>query len=361
MGRAIHFVGLLRSPVSWAKVGRELVAALDACGAYVSAASPKGFLYDEDFPLSDAVTAAIQRERLPGWDLALGYPPGFSRLTGTRRAGILIWEADRFPPHWAEPAAEYLDLALVPSAFCLEAAARSGIPREKLRVVPFGANTAIYRPKGPKAPLATCRSFNFLAVAAPHIRKGLAELTTGFSQAFRPADDVGLVIKTPPLSSLSGRPWEYSSAADFLPDGRKPQISLTAGTLAEDEMAALYRAADVYVQPSYGEAFGLASLEAAACGRPVITTNWGAAAEIFSSGGAYLVDYRLVDASRASYDWRGGEVYAARPKIESLAAMMRRAYENTPEREETARAAVRTAGALTWRGAAEALLAALSD
>jgi glycosyltransferase involved in cell wall biosynthesis len=43
----------------------------------------------------------------------------------------------------------------------------------------------------------------------------------------------------------------------------------------EEEMAALYRAADVFVSSSWFEAFSLPPLEAMACGTPVVTTNSG--------------------------------------------------------------------------------------
>ena len=361
VGTAVHFIGLLRSPVSWAKVGRETVAALDSLGAHVSSVSLKGFLYDEAFPLPEAVEAATARERREGWDVALDYPPNFARLTGRRRAGILIWEADRFPPHWARPAARYLDVAFVPSRFCLEAAARSGIPREKLVVAPFGVDTAVYNPDGPAAALPTGRSFNFLAVAAAHIRKGLAELVTAFRDAFTATDDVGLLIKCPPAESLSGRPWEYASFRDFLPEDAGGRIALVAGSLSEGEMAALYRAADVYVQPSYGESFGLGALEAAGCGKPVVATGWGGALSYLDGSNSWLLECDLVDAGAFAYDWRRGDgpVRMARPRVDHLAEVLRRAYEDAAARAAKAAAARQTALAFTWRNSAEAVLRTL--
>ncbi len=43
----------------------------------------------------------------------------------------------------------------------------------------------------------------------------------------------------------------------------------------EQEMAELYRSADVFVSTSWFEAFGMPPLEAMACGTPVVTTNSG--------------------------------------------------------------------------------------
>ena len=358
----IHYIGLLRSPVSWAKVGRESIAALSAQGAYVSAVSLKGHLYDEAFPLAPEVEDAVKRPRRPGWDLALDYPPNFARLDGNRRAGVLIYEADRFPPHWAESITRHLDLAFVPSAFCLEAAVASGVPREKLALAPFGVDVVLYRPDGKHshAPL-TGRSFNFLTVAAPHVRKGLVETVKAFETAFSPSDDVGLVIKCPPLERLGRRPWEYRSVGEFLPQGRGGQVVLLADSRTEEEMAALYRAADVYVQASYGEGFGLSLVEALACGCPVVATAWGAAVEYLDEKTAWLADYDLIDASEITYDWPAGgpPVRMARPRMESLAAALRDAYEDVPRRIAAAEAAVRLARTMPWSRSAHAVIEAL--
>jgi glycosyltransferase involved in cell wall biosynthesis len=396
MDRNVHFIGLLRSPVSWAKVGRELIGALAARGAHVSAASVKGSLYDEAFALSAAVQEAIARERVEGWDLALDYPPNFARLKGKRKAGIVIYEGDRFPPHWAEAVRKHLDLAFVPSRFCLEATAAAGVPREMMRVAAFGVDGNVYGPtagdsaEGKQRPLGsltltptplpegegttlagkppvahnrTQRRFNFLTVAAPHVRKGLKETVEAFRGAFGPQEDVGLVIKCPPIQELGKRPWEYRRVEEFLPDRRGGQIALVAQTYSEEEMAALYRAADVYVQASYGEGFGLALVEAAACGRPVITTGWGAAEEVFDASSAWLVDYDLMDASRFAYDWPtgGGIVHMARPQVEHLAQLMRRAYEAKEERASIAAAGSEATRAMTWERTAQAVITALSE
>lgn len=51
-----------------------------------------------------------------------------------------------------------------------------------------------------------------------------------------------------------------------------------------DDTVPLYAAADVYVHPTFYDSFGLAILEAAACGLPVITSRFAGAAELFSEG-----------------------------------------------------------------------------
>jgi glycosyltransferase involved in cell wall biosynthesis len=53
----------------------------------------------------------------------------------------------------------------------------------------------------------------------------------------------------------------------FAPFGNR---IIFAGQLSETQLASVYKAADIYVWPAYGEAFGMAFLEAARAGLPVV-------------------------------------------------------------------------------------------
>ncbi len=62
-----------------------------------------------------------------------------------------------------------------------------------------------------------------------------------------------------------------------------------AGSLATDsDLAAYYRAADVFVFPSLWEGFGWPPLEAMACGTPVVTSNTSSLPEVVGPGGTMV-------------------------------------------------------------------------
>jgi D-inositol-3-phosphate glycosyltransferase len=68
------------------------------------------------------------------------------------------------------------------------------------------------------------------------------------------------------------------------------------GSVSQDELPIHYNAADVCVLPSHYESFGLAALEAAACGRPVIASEVGGLPSIVKSGSTgYLVPPKQSD------------------------------------------------------------------
>jgi glycosyltransferase involved in cell wall biosynthesis len=62
-----------------------------------------------------------------------------------------------------------------------------------------------------------------------------------------------------------------------------PQFAYRQG-LDQGVLAKCYTAADVLLQPSKGEGFGIPTIEAQACGTPVIVTNWTAMPELVGAG-----------------------------------------------------------------------------
>jgi glycosyltransferase involved in cell wall biosynthesis len=58
---------------------------------------------------------------------------------------------------------------------------------------------------------------------------------------------------------------------------------------SQAELAALYSAADVLLAPSYGEGFGVPTVEAQACGTRVIGSGWAASSDLIAEDG-WLVE-----------------------------------------------------------------------
>jgi D-inositol-3-phosphate glycosyltransferase len=68
------------------------------------------------------------------------------------------------------------------------------------------------------------------------------------------------------------------------------------GSVSQDELPLHYNAADVCVLPSHYESFGLAALEAAACGRPVVASEVGGLPTIVNNGSTgFLVEPKHSD------------------------------------------------------------------
>jgi len=111
-------------------------------------------------------------------------------------------------------------------------------------------------------------------------RKRVDLLVAAQREVFR-ATGVPLVLVGPgfarPRGSL-GRALRDAPPGSVVPLGEVPA----------DRLAALYRHADVHVQPSVYEGFGLTVLEAMACGCPVIVTGGGALGEVADDAARYV-------------------------------------------------------------------------
>jgi glycosyltransferase involved in cell wall biosynthesis len=80
--------------------------------------------------------------------------------------------------------------------------------------------------------------------------------------------------------------------------GQFPKITLIHGRLSDLELATLYKNDKVkaFITLTHGEGYGLPIIEAAACGLPVIATNWSGHLDFLKVGGKNKfipLDYKL--------------------------------------------------------------------
>ena len=109
------------------------------------------------------------------------------------------------------------------------------------------------------------------------------------------------------------------------------------GSVPQEVLPTYYSAADVFTLPSHSESFGLAPLEAMACGAPVVVSRVGGLKTFVTSGeNGYLVP------------WRCPESFAQR--FDTLLA-------NPELRDAMGRAARRRALGMSWGATAERMLA----
>jgi len=292
------------------------------------------------------------------------WPPNLNPPPEGHWVIIQPWEFGSLPKQWVEVMSTQVDEVWVPSSYVRDCYIRSGVPADRVYVVPNGVDTAKFRPGAPPLALKTKKRFKFLFVGGTIPRKGIDILLDVYMKAFTAEDDVCLVIKDMGGSSF----YKGQTAQDLITKCQAmpnaPEIEYIDRTLSDEELVGLYTACDCLVHPYRGEGFGLPIAEAMACGLPVIVTGYGAALDFCTEETAYLVPAREVrlpqkrvgDLETVDYPWW------ADPDREALKRLMQHVVANPDEAKakgQAARAHIRAH--FTWERAAEVVRKRLQE
>lgn len=192
--------------------------------------------------------------------------------------------------------------------------------------VPHGVDTHIYRPRDKTKARRGAFPDDAFVVGMVGANKGHPS-RKAFSQALlafaRFAQDkpnvylylhtclnpnIGQGVNLPALIRTLGIPHERTRIAD--------QYSLLHNPHSPEDMATIYSALDVLLNPSFGEGFGITPLEAQACGVPAIVTNHSAMPEVCGAG--WHVKHHPY--------WTGLSSWQAIPDIDDIVVALEECY-----------------------------------
>lgn len=169
----------------------------------------------------------------------------------------------------------------------------AGVERERLFYAPHSIDLNIFKPTPSNirsdlnipadAHLTMCPQAN---KGLTPIRKAWPELLLAWAQFANRHQDAYLYLHTEYFGLANGVKLERLLRAVNAPLDRVrivPQFAYRQG-LDQTVLAKCYTAADVMLQPSKGEGFGIPTIESQACGTPVIVTNWTAMPELVGAG-----------------------------------------------------------------------------
>lgn len=240
------------------------------------------------------------RSRPPQVHVRHQWPPNFNAPPSGAWVIIQPWEYGGIPADWVVPMRDVVDEIWVPSNWVRDCYIKSGVPGDKVVVVPNGVDTDRFRPDGPKYPLPTAKTFKFLFLGGTLGRKGIDLLIDAYRGAFTAKDDVCLVIK----GSGKGHVYVNFRIEDYLAEVRQnpdaPEILYLDEDLTDDDIAALYRSVDALAHPYRGEGFAMPIAEAMASGLPVIVSDYGACLDFCDRDTAFMIPATEVG---IQFDW----------------------------------------------------------
>lgn len=236
-----------------------------------------------------------------------------------------VWERDRVAPGIAALLGR-CGQAWVPCSQNASALIRSGVPAEKVHVVPhpYERTDSICRLTERK-PITSRR---FYSIGRWEPRKGLHELIGGFMLAFRPGDDVTLTIKTSP-GTWKGYPSPEESVSWWLKrfdywseKTLHPHLVVDHRRYPRSRILKLHFDNNIYVSASHGEAWNLPAMESKLAGNRLVHVPFGGTAD-FCVADDVPVAFQMEPVA-GIYGWEPDAEWAS-VTIDEIAASLRMA------------------------------------
>lgn len=169
----------------------------------------------------------------------------------------VVWSKDNIERSKIEISNAQIFLA--PSNFVKGSLCFSGVQEEQIKICPYGVDIKAFSLKSfPSTEELLERPMRFIYVGGVKELKGISYLLEAFSQI--PTDRATLTV----VGKFNS---DDEDIAKYL-----NKVVFTGSVLHKD-MPELLRASDVFVFPSLGEGLSLSTLEAAACGLPLIVSE----------------------------------------------------------------------------------------
>ena len=295
------------------------------------------------------------------WNLGLAEKP-------TKFYGYVVFEGDKIPEGWFEYLLDdRVDGILVPSRHVYDAIQNTLMTVEwmeiahKIFIIPHGVDQKIFYPEEIKK---EHDEFVFLANKGwkygENDRGGLQYLIKAYVNEFTEEDKVRLILKI--NSSYNSPQWNFDEEMEKIgikKSIKRPRIFVATQYMIEKELNLLYNEADVFVNPSMGEAFGIPMIEAMSCGVPVLTTPFGGQSDFVNNENGWLLEKGELGEFSVEILYEGIKWF--KPDITELQQKMSELYNNQQKINIKKDLCLKKASEYTWLNSAKKLLTVIDE
>jgi glycosyltransferase involved in cell wall biosynthesis/tetratricopeptide (TPR) repeat protein len=303
------------------------------------------------------------------------FPPRLDAPSEGKFVLMQPWEYGSIPKEWVNPVLDQVSEVWCNSTYVRDVYANSGIPEDRLKIVPLGVDNSVFNPEAPpyvfteepgaealrRKGLAS-RRFKFLFVGGSINRKGIDILLDAYVRAFSAYDDVCLIVKDTGTKTVYRDSNARERILALASDDSRPSIIYIEEDLSAHVLAGVYTAADCLVQPYRGEGFCLPALEAMAAGLPVVVPEGGPTDDFVDDtvGWRISAEHKLMPNGRVGHYECVHAPWMFEVDPEVLARQLRQIATNPEEaKERGGRASIRACTEWSWDRSAEVVLARL--
>ena len=352
----VLYIGCYRDGGGWSAAAENNILALDEVGVDVV---PRPIKFNNNLIDVPERITQLEEKSEAGCNVLIQHtlPTLIRYYRGFKNIGMYCTETTQFKRSIWVSRLNLMDEVWVCNQQMAEAATASGV-NVKIRVVPYTFDTSVYS-QSYKELLGLARKkqgdFLFYTIADDNRRKNLSSIIRAFHSEFKQWEPVNLLIKT---NKEGLHPEECIKAVDefcskikfgmklFPKNSDFKKEIVICGTLTNSEIYSLHNSCDVFVLPSFGEAWGLPAFDAMAFGKTPIVTGWGGFTTFMNNECGWLLNYNLdqIYGMNEAYPhlYYGDEDWAI-PSINHLRQCMREAYENKTLREQKGEAGINRA------------------
>lgn len=157
--------------------------------------------------------------------------------------------------------------------------------KREIKIIHVGVDTQLFRPIPSADKYLTKGDFKILTAARLHKYKGLRYLIEAIEIVRKEIPDIHLYI--------AGKGDDEQNLKILVERLHlNDTVTFLRSTIPNHKMPALYAECDVYVQPSVIEPYGIAVVEAMACGKPVVGTRVGGMMDTIDEETGFLAEPR---------------------------------------------------------------------